>query len=258
MSVVLLSSESFCRSDEVASRVARDLGYDVVGREIEAAAATTFNVPVEKLRQAFTPSLLTKLSRSRKRNLAYFQACLVAALCRNNIVYYGDVGHMLVSDVSHVVKVKVTATLEDRVARCMAERKVSEKQVRDLLRQESAQRDKWFSQMLGVDGYDSSVFDLVVDLTDSGLDGTCKAIVETTREDRFRSVTYSIKTLRDHELACRVRATLIKDYPDVAVTARDGEVRIEAKPLARDKGKKASAARSLVLGLEGVTHVRLE
>jgi len=260
MSVVVISSDSFCRGDEIASRVAGDLGYDALGPEIEATASSDFGVSLENLRQALGSSLFrfTRSSKARKRRVAYFQASLISALSRGDVLYHGEVGHMFVTGVSHVLKVKITADLQDRVARRVEMEKLSETRARELLLKEGVQRKKWFVEMLGVDGTDPSVFDLVINLTRIGIDGACKTIGRTARDVQFRPVTYSIKAIRDHELMCRIRARLIKDYPDVEVTARDGEVCIRSKPLAKDKGNRASSVRSLVLGMEGVTYVLFE
>lgn len=260
MSVVVISSDSFCRGDEIAARVAEDLGYDALGPEIEAAASANFGVPLEKLRQALGSSLpySTRPSRARKRRVAYFQASLISALSRGDVLYHGEIGHMFVAGVSHVLKVKVTADLQDRVARRVELEKLPEARAQDLLLKEGGRRRKWFTDVLGVDGTDASVFDLVINLTRIGFDSACKTIGHTARDVQFRPVTYSIRTIRDHELACRIRARLIKDYPDVEVTARGGEVSIRSRPLARDKKNRASSVRSLVLGMEGVTYVLFE
>jgi cytidylate kinase len=260
MSVVVISSDSFCIGDEIASRVAADLGYEVLGPEIEAAASAEFGVPLEKLRQALGPSspYAFGLSRARKRHIAYFQASLISALSRGDVIYHGKVGHMLVSGVSHVLKVKVTADLQDRVIRRMELEKLPEARSRDLLARERGRQRKWLSEVFGVDVTDTSAFDLVINLTRIGVDSACKTIGETARDVRFRPVTYSIRAIRDHGLACRVRARLIKDYPDVEVAARDGEVAIRCRRLARDRKDRASSVRSLVLGMEGVTYVLFE
>ena len=67
MSVVVISSDSFCRGDEIAARVAGDLGYDALGPEIEVATSADFGVPLEKLRQTLGASLpyATRSSRAR-------------------------------------------------------------------------------------------------------------------------------------------------------------------------------------------------
>jgi len=260
MSVVVISSDSFCRGDEIAARVAVDLGYDALGSEIEAAASADFGVPLEKLRQALgsSSSYSTRPSRARKRRIAYFQASLISALSRGDVLYHGEIGHMFVARVSHVLKVKVTADLQDRVARRMEMEKLPETRARDLLLKEGGRRRKWGAEVLGVDATDASIFDLIINLTQIGVDSACNTIAQTARDVQFRPVTYSIRTMRDHELACRIRARLIKDYPDVEVASRDGEVSIRARSLARDKRNRTSSVRSLVLGMEGVTHVLFE
>jgi len=260
MSVVLISSDSFCSGEEIASRVAGDLGYEVLGPEIEAAASGDFGVPVERIRQTLRPSrpYAFGLSRARKRHVAYFQASLISALSRGGVLYHGEIGHMLVSGVSHVLKVKVTADLQDRVIRRMELEKLPEVRARDLFARERRRQKKWFSELFGVDGIDTSAFDLVINPTRIGVDSACKTIGQTARDVRFRPVTYSIRAIRDHELACRVRARLIKDYPDVEVAARDGEVSIRCRRLARYRSERASSVRSLVLGMEGVTYVLFE
>jgi cytidylate kinase len=260
MSIVEISSDSFCRGAELAARVAADLGYDALGSEIETAASADFGVSLEKLRQALgsSPSYSTRPSRARKRRIAYFQASLITALSRGDVLYHGEIGHLFVANVSHVLKVKVTADLRDRVALRMEVEKLSETRARDLLIKEEEFRRKWSSELLGVDATDTSIFDLIINLTQIGADSACNTISQTARDVQFRPVTYSIKTMHDHELACRIKARLIKDYPDVEVASRDGEVSIRARSLTTGKKNRTNSVRSLVLGMKGATHVLFE
>ena len=113
MSTIVLSSESSCCGDEIARRVAQDLGYDCLGPEIEAAAASTFGASLAKLRQTLNPSAFRFAFRQNAltRHLAYFETALLSALGRGEVLYFGEVGHMFVADVSHIVKVRLTANL---------------------------------------------------------------------------------------------------------------------------------------------------
>jgi cytidylate kinase len=261
MSIVVISSDSFCRGAELAARVAADLGYDALGSEIETAASADLGVSLEKPRQApgSSPSHSTRPSRARKRRIiAYFQASLITALSRGDVLYHGEIGHLFVANVSHVLKVKVTADLRDRVALRMEVEKLSETRARDLLIKEEEFRRKWSSELLGVDATDTSIFDLIINLTQIGADSACNTISQTARDVQFRPVTYSIKTMHDHELACRIKARLIKDYPDVEVASRDGEVSIRARSLTTGKKNRTNSVRSLVLGMKGATHVLFE
>ena len=79
---------------------------------------------------------------------------------------------------------------------------------------------------------------------------------QLTQQVRFQPVTYSIKSMLDHELACRVRARLIDELGRLLVRARDGEVTIRSKAL--NKNKKAETIRQRLLAMEGVDYVIFE
>ena len=257
MSVVILSSDLSCPGDEIASQVSSHLGYESLGADIEAAAAANYGLSTDQLRQAlsFSPSLTMRLLGAPEKYLACFQASLVAALCRDNVLYSGAIGHMLVTDVSHIMKVKVTAELEDQVVWRAASDHVSEARARESLLREQTACKKWFTKMFGVDGTEPSEFDLVVNVSQLGVEGAVRTIEETVREVRFKPVTYSRNMIRDQELACRVKAGLVGELRDVAVTAKDGEVTIHSKAVRKSKQQKISSLRDRVLEMEGVSYV---
>jgi cytidylate kinase len=257
MPVVIISAESYCQSEEIARKVAQGLGYECIGREVLSEASRRYQIPEEKLREAFRnhSSLMGKLSNTRIRNLAYFQAALTSALMKDNVVYHGEAGHMLVSGVSHVLSVRLMADQEERVALKMEQERLPEKKARELLLKEKEHRQKWFLSVFGMDGLESGRYDLVINVTQIGLERAASIIVETARDVKFQPITYSVKALQDQELASRVRAALIGDYPDVEVRARDGEISIKAKAL--KKKDKMLSVRDQVQAMEGVSYVEL-
>ncbi len=257
MAVVIISAESYCQGEEIAESVARTLGSECIGREVLTEAAQRYRVPEEKMEDAFrdSPSLLDKISNTRTRNLAYFQAALTAALNRDDVVYYGEAGHLFVSEVSHILTVRLTADLADREKQKAEQEGIPEKKARESLLKESEQRQKWFQSVFGVAGIESGRFDLVINITQVGAKRAVKIIAETAQDVKFQPITYSVKAMQDQELASRVRAALIDAYPDVTVTARDGEVSIKAK--AMKKKEKILSVREEIQGMEGVSYVEL-
>lgn len=260
MSIIVLSSDSFCRGEEIARRVARDLDYEFLGSECVDQAASAFGASPEKLRKTLCPppAPLFLSRRTREKHLAYFQATLLASLVRGDLVYAGQAGHMLVGDVSHIVKVKLTAGLDDRAARRAERDKIPSSRARRLLLRSDAARKAWLQKLYGADSSDPSRFDLVVDLSSAGTDGACSQIGQTAREIRFQPVTYSVNSLRDHELACRVRARLVDRFGAIDVTARYGEVKIRSKALRNGKTRKATLIRSMLSSIEDVAYVVFE
>jgi cytidylate kinase len=257
MSVVIISAEAYCRREEIAGKTAQTLGYECISSEVLAEASTRYCVAEEKLEEALNnaSSFLNKLSNTRSRNLAYFQASLAAALKKDNVVYHGEVGHMFVSEVSHVLSVRLTADLEERVAGKVEKERMSEKKAREMLLKENEQRQKWFHSVFGRDGTDSGRFDLVINVTQIGAERAANIISETVRDVKFQPITYSVRAMEDQELASRVRAALIDACPDVTVTARNGEISIRAKAL--KKKDKMLSIRDQVQGMEGVSYVEL-
>ena len=257
MSVVMISGESYCKREEIAREAAEALVYACFGREVLAEASRRSSVPEEKLHEALTdPStFLDRFSNAQTRSLAYFQAALTAVLNKDNVVYYGDAGHMFVSEVSHVLTVRLMADLEERAASKAEEEGLSEKKAREFLMKESEQRQKWFLSVFGLDGMEPGRFDLVINVTQISPERAASIIVETARDVKFQPITYSLKAMQDQELASRVRAALIDACPDVTVTAKNGDISIKTKAL--KKKEKSTFIRDQVQGMEGVSYVEL-
>jgi len=257
MSVVIISGESYCKRGEIAKEAAEALGYACFGHEVLAEASRQYSVPQEKLSEALAdPStFLGRFSSAQTRNLAYFQAALTAVLNKDNVVYYGDAGHMFVNEVSHVLTVRLMADLEERTASKAEKEGLSEKKAQEILIKESEQRQKWFLSVFGLDGMEPGRFDLVINVAQISPERAANIIVETARDVKFQPITYSLKAMQDQELASRVRATLIESCPDVTVTARNGDISIKTKAL--KKKEKSTFIRDQVQGMEGVSYVEL-
>jgi cytidylate kinase len=224
------------------------------------SAAAIYGVSAEKLRRTLDPasSLSVLHRRRRERHIAFFQAALISSIVAGKVIYAGHEGHMLVGDVSHVVKVRLTDELQARASRQAAQSGISLAHAQGLVEKRDAQRGQWFAEVFGADGTDPSLFDLVVDLSKAGIDGACAQIEETARETRFRPVTYSIKRLRDHDLACRVKARLIRKIRSLEVSAADGCVTIRSKAVSKTNTKKADSVRRMLSDIEGVGYVVFE
>jgi hypothetical protein len=119
------------------------------------------------------------------------------------------------------------------------------------------QRNQWCLQAFQLDETDPSRYDMIINLSQINPEEAVKTIISAVEYQKFRPMTYSIKYLQDLELESRVRVRLISDYPEAAITARDGTVVVKVKALKRGRQKKAAAIKELVGDIQGVDYVEI-
>ena len=118
MAIITISRGSFSYGQKIAEKVAEMLGYECLSREILIEASQLFNVSEKKLIKSLhdAPSILERITHGRERYLSYIQTALLEHVKRDNIVYHGLAGHLLLAEIPQVLKVLVIAEIEDRIA----------------------------------------------------------------------------------------------------------------------------------------------
>jgi cytidylate kinase len=259
MSVVIISSDSDEKAREIAERTAEILGYSVLNREALNSVAAKHEIPVEKLHQALDelPSFMGMSSKMRAQFLAYIEEAALAGLSAGNVVCHGLAAHLYVLGVSHVLKVRILADPEKQVGQIISRDGVSrEKAVRHLKQRESL-RKRWSRGVYGRDETDAALYDMVISLSQIDIHEAVGTIAETARYPRFRPMTYSIKCMKDKELATKVRGLLMAHYPDVRVRADGTTVVVETNALRREKRKRAEKIKELAGRIPGVDYVEV-
>jgi len=166
MAIITISRGSYHRGREVADKVAKKLGYECLSRDILLEASEEFNIPEIKLIRAIqdAPSILDRLTRQKEKYVAYIRAALLKHVQKDNVVYHGLFGHFFLQDIPHVLKVRIVADLEARVADEVKREGISESKAREVLMKDDEERRKWALQLYGADWWDATLYDLVIHL----------------------------------------------------------------------------------------------
>lgn len=228
MAVILVSRGSFGRGKEVAEKVAQNLGYKCLSREDLIEASEEFDIPSVKLIQAIedVPSILDRFKYSRESYTTYIQAALLKHLRADNVVYHGFAAQFLVTDVSHVLKVRITSGLEDRVHAVMDRDNLSEAEARVFLDKIDGQRQKWCRQLYGLDPVNADHYDLVLHLKKIAADTAVETICTIAESESLQATPASTQALEDLALATDVRVALLEVKRNLGVTARDGAISV--------------------------------
>jgi cytidylate kinase len=226
VSIVIISRGSFSHGKEVAEKLAEKLGYQCISREIILKASKHFNIPELKLTRAIhdAPSILDRFTYGKERYITYFREALLHYLQKDNMVYHGLAGHFLVQGVSHVLKVRIWADLEDRVAEEMRREGISAEAARASLKKDDEERYRWSYHLYGIDTRDPGLYDLVIHIESITTEGAADIIRSALSLPQFRPTPESQKAMDDLLLAAQVQAALVKEVPSVRVEVEKGEL----------------------------------
>jgi cytidylate kinase len=242
MAIVTISRGSYSKGKEVAEKVAGQLGYRCVSRDILIEASQDFNVPEIKLIRAIqdAPSIFKALEYGKEKYIAYIKAALLKQFRSDNVVYHGLAGHFFVSGISHVLKVRIVADIQDRIRLEMAREGISHEKAMALLQKDDEERRKWSRDLYGIDAWDASLYDLVIHIKRLSTEDATRIIVDTVKLDKFATTPESNRALHDLALAAEVKAALMDVKYDINVEARNGsvEIKLHAPPARQPEMKR--------------------
>jgi len=226
MTFIGIFSGSYCHGDEVASRVARELGYDDVSRSLPEAAASRHKIPLDRvLRSMEGPaSLLDAFRRDRNRNVAYLREAIAQRVAGNSAIYHGFATHLLPNTVSHVFKICLVAERSYRIEQAMRLDHVSEKKARKLVHAHDLQRLAWTQYLFDLGPWDERLYDEIVPVSRMSVDEAVALIVSHARKPALARNAVSTGAAQDFHLASQVSIAVAERGHEVDVTSADGIV----------------------------------
>jgi len=259
MAIITISRGSYSKGKEVAEKVAECLGYECISRDVLLDASDRFHIPEVKLMHAIhdAPSILDRFKHGRQIFIAYIQSALACRVAKDNVVYHGLAGHLLLTGVPHVLKVRIIADMADRIKAETERKGISEEDARSVLQRDDQERRKWTKSLYGVDPWDSSLYDLVVHISKLTVADAVDFICQAATKEQFTTTESYRQKMGDLALACQVKAALIDPFFDVGVTSEYGNVLIYTKVSDRQINKLKKKAREIGRELEGINNLEV-
>ena len=231
MAIITISRGSYSKGKEIAEKVAERLGYECIARRVLLEASDDYNITELKLVRAIhdAPSFFGNLTHKKEKYISFIQAEILEHFKKDNVVYHGLAGHFFVKGISHVLKVRVIADLEDRVRLEMEREGISRKEALDILLKDDEERVKWSKNLYGIDTRKSSLYDLVIHIHKLTVEDAVDMICHAAGLPQFQATPESQKAIDGLALAARVKAVLVDVRPDIQVTAEDGIVSVKTE-----------------------------
>ena len=228
MAIITISRGSFSHGKEIAEKVAEILGYECVSREILLEASQYFKVSEKKLLESIhdAPSLLDRITHGREKYIAYIRAAILDHVQKDNVVYHGHAGHLLIPEVPHVLKVRVLADMEERIAFVQSQRNISRQEAAAFLAGEDRQRALWTRYLYKVDIENPRIYDMILNIGGLKIIDACNIICAAAKSETFATTPESQGMLSDLAIVSHVKAAL-KDVCEAEVKSTDGWVHVQ-------------------------------
>ncbi len=261
MPIITISRGSFSGGKMLAECLSRRLGYRCIDREQVIHKAAEWGVSQDDLRTAIEkpPSFLGQSQHTKYAYLAFIQAALTQEVREGNAIYHGLAGHLLLGQGPHILRARIIAPMEFRIAQVQQRLKYDRKKAIAYIETKDDERRKWTRFLYGVDWADASLYDLVINLQQMNLDEACNVIAAAAQSECFAATGTTRRALDDLATASWVKANLAMNHDtcdlQFEVNAHGGFVAIKGKI---DSPVQAKKIRSFVQTMPGVQKVQLE
>ena len=219
MSIITISRGSYSKGKQVAEALAYELDYECLSREILLEASDQFNIPEIKLIKALhdSPNVLERFSHGQERYIKFFKSSFLSHIAKGNIVYHGLAGHFFLHNISHVLKVRITNDMSERVSEEMKREHCSRDEALFNLKKDDEERRKWGLQLYGKDTWDSRLYDIVLSIDSLTVDDVVEILVNTAKKEQFQETSKSLSELKQQCLLANIEAdiSLISPYTRV-------------------------------------------
>ena len=135
MSVITVSRGSYSKGKEIAEKLAQNLGYECISRDILLEASEHFKIPEVRLIRAIhdAPSVLDRFKHGKEKYLIFIREAFLEHILKDNVIYHGLAGHFFIKDVPNILKIRVIANIADRVREEMNRENINEQKAQNFL-----------------------------------------------------------------------------------------------------------------------------
>lgn len=230
MPIITISRGSFYHGRSIAEKLAEKLGYSCLSRDQIIENLDQFHLPEIKLIRGLDDafSVLDRFPHGKERFKSAIRLEILKRFAEGKIVYHGLIGHHFVNNISHVLKVRIIADTEKRVADEMARENISETEARYTLKKDDEERRKWAMFLYGIDIMAPDTYNLTIRIGHLSADEAVDIIANASTLQAFQETEESMATLKDSALRALICSKLF-DYPNASVTSKNGQVLITLK-----------------------------
>lgn len=260
MAIVTISRGSYSRGKEIAEKTAAKLGYKCISRDLLLEVSEGYNIPEIKLVHAIhdAPGILERFNHKKEKYIAYIKLALLSHLKDDNIVYHGLAGHFFLTDVPHVLKVRVLSDMQDRIRMESELKGVDTDKAHNILKNDDKERRKWSRFLYGIDTADPSLYDLVIHIKKLTVDDAVDMICESISKEQFKTTPESKRKIEDLTLAAAINKAMLELGVDAKVRVDNHTAFIETQTAIGAEGRLAQEIKEVAEAYDGISETKIK
>jgi cytidylate kinase len=233
MSVVAICETFGSQGTEIGRELSRALGWEFADREIIAKAAERYGESMMDLHHVSEekPTLWERFTDSTRHYVSCIEATILESAARGEVVLVGHGAAIVLRDIPHVLRVRVTAPESLRAMRARHEQGLATDQgALEFVREADRERAARMKFLYHVDLDDPLLYDVAINTDRVTVDGGVRILREALQNEFVRPTARSCACARDLSLGAQAKARLLVDPKTrglrLAVTAADGRVTV--------------------------------
>jgi cytidylate kinase len=262
MAIITISRGSYSGGKAVAEHLGELLGYPVLSREqVLLQAADEYGISERELTDSLNqpPPFWQQVLGKRMAYVKCVTAVLLDHVRQENLIYHGNVGHLLVAGVPHVLRVRLIAGMEQRIRAATEQAELSREQAIAHIHRVDSERSKWAQVLYGVNWDDPGQYDVILNLERITVGSACETIARMAELEEFQPTPAGRRNLEDLSLGSKVWAAMAKNpltrSAGLEVTANNGAVTITGNV---GSTKAAETVAEIAKGVAGVKALHSE
>jgi cytidylate kinase len=226
MGVITISRGSYSKGKEIAEKLAQQLGYECISREILLETSAHFNVHELKLIRAIhdAPSIFERLKHGKEKYILFIREAFLEHIRKDNVIYHGLAGHFFCQGIPSILKVRINANLDDRIKEEMRREHISENEARHILKKDDEERRKSGMYLYGIDTNDSALYDIVLHVDNLGVDDAVEILADMAKRSCFQTTRESQMIIDDYYVTAKAQEMLFDRFPSAQVKCKNGVV----------------------------------
>jgi len=259
MSIITISRGSYSKGKEIAERLAKNLGYECISRDILLEASQHFNIPEVKLVRALhdAPSILNRFTYGKEMYINFIREAFLEHIKKDNVVYHGLAGHFFVQGIQNILKVRILANLENRITEEMKRENIDEKKARYLLMKDDEERRKWSMHLYGIDTKDSSLYDVVLHIDSLRTSDAIEILTDIAKRPCFQSTPELLSNINELYISAKAQSILFGQLPSAKVKCKGSTLFVTIETDLSLEKEVSAKAKNLLKDLEGIEDIRI-